>query len=173
MTISAGALSTWTTLSSSELNTVLGSGPARVKVVRAINFCGQPGTNIAGCAYTPGPAMTVVRVSSNEDALWLHEYGHNTGLVHNNDNRFIMYGVLGNQASEDIINASARRLRSLFMIPQRYRLLKIDREKVRTRAGRSHEARKLMGELPTDVLSGASRAPIHPGKRTGCWPEPR
>ena len=74
-------------------------------------------------------------------------------------------GVLGNQASEDIINASARRLRSLFMISQRYRLLKIDREKVRAGAGRSQDARKLMGDLPTDVLSGARRAPIHPGKR--------
>ena len=83
---------------SSELSTVLGSGPAWVKVVRVINFCGSPGTNIAGCAYTPGPSMTVVRVPSNEDALWLHEYGHNTNLVHSNDNRYVMYGVLGSQA---------------------------------------------------------------------------
>lgn len=74
-------------------------------------------------------------------------------------------GLLGNQSSEDIINASARKLRALFTIPQSYRLLKINREQVRTSTGRSHEARKLMGEIPADVLSGARHAPLVPNKR--------
>ena len=30
----------------------------------------------------------------NEGALWLHEYGHNVGLGHNDDSRYIMYGCL-------------------------------------------------------------------------------
>lgn len=67
---------------------------ARVKVVRLINYCGGPGTNIVGCAYTPGDAMLVVRVSSNEGLLWLHEYGHNAGLLHNDDSRYVMHGML-------------------------------------------------------------------------------
>ena len=73
-------------------------------------------------------------------------------------------GLLGNQSSEDIIKASARKLRSLFTIPQSYRLLKINRELVRTSTGRSQEARKLMGEMPADVLSGARHAPLVPHK---------
>ena len=74
-------------------------------------------------------------------------------------------GLLGNQASEDSINACARKLRSLFMMPQSYRLLKINRELVSTSTGRSQEARKLMGEIPADVLSGARHAPLVPSKR--------
>lgn len=64
----------------------------RVKVVRLISWCGEPGINIIGCAYTPGNGMAVVRNNSIdvEGALWVHEYGHNAGLFHNPDIRFIM-----------------------------------------------------------------------------------
>jgi hypothetical protein len=80
----------------SELNAVLNNGAARVKVVRAINYCGGPGTNIVGCAWTPGNGMAVVRLSSlgNEGILWIHEYGHNTGLGHSSDFRHIMFGSI-------------------------------------------------------------------------------
>lgn len=72
---------------------------ARVKVVRLINYCGGPGTNIVGCAFTPGDAMVVVRLqSSTEGLLWLHEYGHNTGLGHNDDSRYVMHGSLSSGA---------------------------------------------------------------------------
>lgn len=79
-----------------ELNQVLGDGVARVKVVRAINYCGGPGFNIIGCASTPGDGMVVVRLSdaTDEGVLWTHEYGHNTGLGHASDFRRIMYGTL-------------------------------------------------------------------------------
>jgi len=83
----------------SELNTVLFAGSQRVKVVRAINYCGGPGSNIVGCASRPGSRMVVVRISGPEDALWAHEYGHNTGLGHNADSRFVMHGQLSNSAS--------------------------------------------------------------------------
>jgi hypothetical protein len=77
-----------------ELQTVLDQRVARIKVVRVINYCGSPGTNIIGCSYTPGFGMAVVRVSSNEGLLWLHEYGHNAGLDHVNQSNNVMYPFL-------------------------------------------------------------------------------
>lgn len=70
---------------SAELTAVLGNTAARVKVVRAINYCGGTGTNIIGCAYSPGNGMALVRMSNlgSEAVLWLHEFGHNVGLSHN------------------------------------------------------------------------------------------
>jgi hypothetical protein len=81
--------------SSSELNAVLNNSVSRAKVVRAINYCGGPGFNIIGCAYTPGDGLAVVRMSDlgSEAVLWIHEYGHNTGLGHVGDSRRIMYGT--------------------------------------------------------------------------------
>ncbi len=76
-----------------ELNAVFAVVPGRVKVVRAINWCGGTGTNIAGCAPAPGSAMVVVRVRSigqREGLLWLHEYGHNVGLGHVGSDENIM-----------------------------------------------------------------------------------
>lgn len=78
-----------------ELNSVLNNSAARVKVVRAINYCGSPGTNIIGCAWMPGNGMALVRMTGlgQEAVLWIHEYGHNTGLPHAADSRYLMYGV--------------------------------------------------------------------------------
>ncbi|MBV2137104.1 MAG: TIGR03761 family integrating conjugative element protein [Candidatus Thiodiazotropha sp. (ex Ctena orbiculata)] len=71
-------------------------------------------------------------------------------------------GLLSGHACKETISQAAHQLRSLFMIPQGYRLLKIDREQVRNKASRSHEARRLMGEIPGDVLSGERKAPLVP-----------
>ena len=81
--------------SNSELNTVLNNGISRVKVVSAINWCGGSGTNIIGCAWVGGNGMSLVRMGDlgSESVLWIHEYGHNTGLSHVADSRGIMYGV--------------------------------------------------------------------------------
>jgi hypothetical protein len=80
---------------SSEGNAVIGHNVARVKVVRAINWCGGTGSNIIGCAYTPGFGMALVRLSSlnTEAILWIHEYGHNTSLGHATVSSRIMYGT--------------------------------------------------------------------------------
>jgi hypothetical protein len=74
-----------------ELNTVLVNLVGRFKVVRQINFCGgSSGSNIIGCGRFPGNGITVVRLSGREGTVWAHEYGHNVGLAHDNDNRYIM-----------------------------------------------------------------------------------
>ena len=80
--------------SAADVQSVLGNSIARVKVVRAINHCASPGTNIIGCSALFGNTMVVVRLTSasGEGLLWLHEYGHNTGLDHHGDSRYIMYG---------------------------------------------------------------------------------
>jgi len=77
----------------SEQITVLYVTVARFKVVRLINYCGVAGTNILGCSLVSGNSAIVVRQSnlSNEGILWVHEYGHNLGLAHNPDSRYILY----------------------------------------------------------------------------------
>ena len=80
--------------SASDIQSVLANNVARVKVVRAINYCADAGTNIIGCSRFPGNTMAVVRLTSTsgEGLLWLHEYGHNAGLDHHADTRYIMHG---------------------------------------------------------------------------------
>ena len=81
---------------SADMSAVLNDAAARVKVVRAIDYCGGPGFNISGCAWAPGKGIAVVRLGGlgHEAVLWLHEYGHNTGLSHSsNGSRYIMYSV--------------------------------------------------------------------------------
>jgi hypothetical protein len=73
-------------------------------------------------------------------------------------------GLLDGASYRQIEEACARRLRALFLIPQGYRLLKIDREMVRHNQGRSSEARQLMGTVPEDILSGERLAPFAPRK---------
>jgi hypothetical protein len=79
-----------------EVASVLNDSAARFKIVRAINYCGGPGLNIIGCAWKPGKGAAVVRMSrlGTEAALWAHEYGHNVGLSHHDDARYIMHGWL-------------------------------------------------------------------------------
>ena len=48
------------------------------------------------------------------------------------------------------------------MLPQGYRLLKIDRDAMRMQTGRTHEARQIMGEVPDAILSGERQAPLVP-----------
>lgn len=73
-------------------------------------------------------------------------------------------GLLGGADYAQVQKACAHKLRALFMIPQSYRLLKIDRESVRMQTGRSHEARQAMGDVPDDILSGERQAPLVPRK---------
>jgi integrating conjugative element protein (TIGR03761 family) len=73
-------------------------------------------------------------------------------------------GLMDGKAYVHVQQTCARKLRALFMIPQGYWLLKLDRKSVRKATGRSHEARQTMGEIPDDILSGERQAPLVPRK---------
>ena len=73
-------------------------------------------------------------------------------------------GLLDSETSNGLIKSGARKIRATFLIPQSYRFLKIDRESVHKASGRSHEARQIMGEVPSDILSGERLAPVMPRK---------
>ena len=84
-----------------ELNQVLNNGISRVKVVNGINWCDGPGMNILGCAWIGAIGMSLVRMTSinDEAVLWLHEYGHNVGLLHSGSAEYIMFGFLSSGAN--------------------------------------------------------------------------
>jgi hypothetical protein len=68
-----------------------------IKVVNQINWCGGLIPNVIGCAPVPGSSLAVVRFTANlEGILWAHEFGHNKGLNHRNDDQnAVMNGTIG------------------------------------------------------------------------------
>jgi integrating conjugative element protein (TIGR03761 family) len=78
-------------------------------------------------------------------------------------------GLLDGDATVQVQQTCSRKLRALFMIPQGYRLMKIDRDMVHKAMGRSCEARQIMGAVPDDILSGEHQAPLVPRKVKFPW----
>jgi len=74
-------------------------------------------------------------------------------------------GVFDSATGDDVIKLGARKLRALFIIPQGYRFLRIDRACVQQGTTKSDQAAQLMGVVPDDVLSGEHRAPLAPRRR--------
>ena len=69
--------------------------PGNIKVVNQINWCNGLAPNIIGCAPVPGDSLVVVRFDADlEGILWLHEFGHNQGLFHRNDELAVMNGTI-------------------------------------------------------------------------------
>ncbi len=73
-------------------------------------------------------------------------------------------GLLVEANYQQVVQDSARQLRALFLIPQGYRYLKIDRIAVQQASARSLEAKQAMGEVPAAILSGEQRPPLAPRK---------
>ncbi len=70
--------------------------PGHVHVVDQINWCGGFSPNIIGCASVPGNSLVVVRFTpALEGILWLHEFGHNKGRNHRNDQNAVMAPSIG------------------------------------------------------------------------------
>lgn len=81
--------------SSAEFSAVNGLS-GNVKVVNEINWCGSLVPGIIGCAPVPGNSLVVVRfTNSMEGVLWLHEFGHNKGLLHRDVANAIMRPFIG------------------------------------------------------------------------------
>jgi hypothetical protein len=90
-----------------DLTALLNAGSG-VKIVQAIRWCGGPGGSIIGCAPVGSSTVNLaaVRFTANQEGvIWVHEYGHNTGLGHRTDDpRAIMFPSVG--ADHNVVNAT-------------------------------------------------------------------
>ena len=73
-------------------------------------------------------------------------------------------GLLDRATSEQAILLGGRRIRGVFVLPQGYRFLGIDRTSVHRLDEKAQRAQALMGDLPPAVLSGEQQAPEVPRK---------
>jgi hypothetical protein len=90
-----------------DLTALLNAGSG-IKIVQAIRWCGGPGGSIIGCAPVGSPTVNLaaVRFTANQEGLiWVHEYGHNTGLSHRTDDpRAVMYPSVG--VDHNVVNSA-------------------------------------------------------------------
>lgn len=74
-------------------------------------------------------------------------------------------GVLDRASRDHVIELGARKIRGLFMIPQGYRFLRIERADIQKGNDKNTQAVQFMGAVPDEVLSGDRRAPLAPNQR--------
>lgn len=80
-------------------------------------------------------------------------------------------GVLNSEQCTHIVRSCARRLRAVFMLPQRFRRLGITRDSAKDGSSVFQRAEELMDVLPKDVLSGERRAPLSPSMQGSDLPQ--
>lgn len=105
-----------------ELNDdVLPAGaPRKLQVVNAIRWCGSPGANIIGCAYTPGNCMVVRRFDSSQEGILLaHEFGHSKGLPHRNVEDGVMNATINKQRVK-LNSAECNRFRQIGLLTEKF-----------------------------------------------------
>ena len=71
-------------------------------------------------------------------------------------------GVVNADQCTDVIRGAARRIRAVFILPQRFRRLGIKRSSPQDAQSTFQRAEELMGVLPNDILKGERRAPLAP-----------
>ncbi|MCB1760550.1 MAG: TIGR03761 family integrating conjugative element protein [Gammaproteobacteria bacterium] len=73
-------------------------------------------------------------------------------------------GLLDRASMERVVQLGGRRIRGVFVLPQSYRFLGIDRASVLRQDEKAQRGQALMGALPPAVLSGEQQAPQVPRK---------
>lgn len=73
-------------------------------------------------------------------------------------------GLMSGNLAAQSLRGCAGAIRSLFAVPQGYRVLRIDREAVKADSKTAKEAAEFMGELPQAVLLGERAAALTPRK---------
>ena len=74
--------------------------------------------------------------------------------------------------AERLLGHCAGKIRGLFCVPQGYRFLGVDRAALAQGTAKAEQARKAMGEVPEDVLTGERRPPLGPRKAPFPGPVP-
>jgi hypothetical protein len=89
--------------------------PGHVAVVNAINFCREIQPDVIGCAFIG--SFVVERYTQRlEGILWAHEFGHNKGLEHRDDENAIMNPTIDDDRRM-VTSAECMAYRSLEMAP--------------------------------------------------------
>ncbi len=73
-------------------------------------------------------------------------------------------GLMSGNLAAQSLRGCAGAIRSLFAVPQGYRVLRVDREAVIADSKTAKEAAEFMGELPQAVLLGEHSAALTPRK---------
>jgi len=73
-------------------------------------------------------------------------------------------GLISNALAEQSLRGCGGAIRSLFAVPQGYRVFRIDRDTVQAGGQAAKQAADFMGDLPQDVLLGESSAALTPRK---------
>ncbi len=101
-------------------------------------------------------------------ARWLGEYDNLAcGVL-----SAVHVGLMDKTDAEHLLGQCAGKLRALFCVPIGYRFLGVDRAAVAQGTAVAVQARKIMGEVPEDVLTGERRPPLGPRKAPFPGPVP-
>lgn len=75
-----------------------------------------------------------------------------------------LVGLMSENLAEQSLHGCAGAIRSLFSVPQGYRVLRIDRDSIKAGSDAAKEAAEFMGELPQAVFLGKQLAALTPRK---------
>ncbi len=73
-------------------------------------------------------------------------------------------GLVDSDDAERLLGHCARKIRGLFCLPQGYRFLGVDRAALAQGTAVAEQARKAMGEVPKEVMTGERHPPLGPPK---------
>lgn len=73
-------------------------------------------------------------------------------------------GLVDSDEAQRLLGRCAGKIRGLFCVPQGYRFLGVDRSALARGTAVAEQARKAMGEVPQEVMTGERRPPLGPRK---------